>query len=114
MFETDSWSRLGQHRPWPFLYALQCVTTHIGDTAESSDGSSTVQILFAGHVLRQAWRHYDDVFGKRRQLFDAQINHSAEDGVFWLEEFSHGEKCFCSFGGAELLSLEHNDQYADL
>jgi len=84
----------------------------VGDAAQGPDSGGPVEILLAGHVLRQRAGHNDHVLGNGAQLLNAQVDHAAEHHVLGLEELRHREEAIGGLAGHELLALV--DQVQDL
>ena len=61
--------------------------THISDGAQRSDRRGSELIFLARHVLGQAARHNDHVFGNLRHFFDTQVHHATQCRlqVKWLD-----------------------------
>ncbi len=80
-------------------------SAYVSYFAEGTYGRSTVVVFLAGHVLCERTGHDDDVIGNVSHLFDEQVDHATNHGVFGLEELGHCEERRCGFFRCQIFAL---------
>ena len=78
--------------------------TYVDYPTKSSDGISSIENVTSDRrIFHDTACHHDSIFSCICQLFNNQVNHLPQGGIFVLEELRDAKKEGCCFIGWELL-----------
>ena len=78
--------------------------SYIDNSAQGANGIGPVDDIapLGGGVLHNAAGHHDDILGRLGQLFDDQVDHLTERGIFVLEQLADAKEERRGLVGGEL------------